>query len=220
MERPARRSSPQIHSNLGLHATLQRLTFASLGVALLVWVAGCNPSAPMATPTPDTPDAATVAEEDEQVAKGSARDSSEQPPTLFTAPRFELVDQDGVPFGSKQLDGRVWIANFMFTHCQATCPRQAARLLELQERTAHWPHGIRLRFVSVTVDPSRDTPERLHAFAQTLGAKTDRWKFLTGDRKALWKLSKEGFRLPVADNALDSNNPFTHSSRLDRKSVV
>ncbi|MFO0902690.1 MAG: FG-GAP-like repeat-containing protein [Pirellulales bacterium] len=201
----------------GAAATRRLLASSLLASGMAVGglaLGGCNPSAPMATPVPDSPDAATAASDDKRGQATAARADAQTLPTLFTAPRFELTDQDGATFGSKQLDGRVWLANFMFTHCKATCPRQAARLLELQERIGHWPHAARVRFVSATVDPKRDTPERLHEYAQSIGARTDRWKFLTGDRTALWKLSKEGFRLPVADNALDTDNPFTHSSQL------
>lgn len=133
---------------------------------------------------------------------------------LFGTPEFELTDQNGEKFPSRELVGRVWIANFFFTHCPATCPRQTAKLAELQTRIGRWPHGNRVRFLSITVDPERDTPARLLEYAKQYQADSTRWKFLTGDRKELWRISKEGFKFPVADNATDTANPITHSSRF------
>lgn len=135
-------------------------------------------------------------------------------PVLFPAPTFELTDQNGGTFSSTELAGRVWIANFMFTQCQATCPRQTSKLAELQARIAKWPHATRVRFLSITVDPERDAPARLLEYAKNYDADPARWKFLTGTRADLWTLSKEGFKLPVADNATDSSNPITHSARF------
>lgn len=141
-------------------------------------------------------------------------DAKEKPAFLFVAPQFELTDQNGQAFSNEALSGKVWIANFIFTHCTATCPRQTQKLAELQSRIAHWPHADRVRFLSITVDPHRDTPERLLEYANQHKADLDRWTFLTGAREDLWRLSKEGFKLPVAENALDTNSPITHSSRF------
>jgi cytochrome oxidase Cu insertion factor (SCO1/SenC/PrrC family) len=137
-----------------------------------------------------------------------------KPKFLFDAPQFELTDQNGQTFSSSELTGKVWIANFIFTHCTATCPRQTEKLAQLQSRIAHWPHADRVRFLSITVDPLRDTPTRLLEYATQHQANLQRWTFLTGEREDLWRLSKEGFKLPVAENALDSNAPITHSSRF------
>ncbi len=133
---------------------------------------------------------------------------------LFIAPQFELTDQQGEAFGSEQLKGRVWIVNFIFTNCASTCPLQSERLAALQRRIANWPNSNRVRLLSITVDPEHDTPAKLLEYAQRYQADGQQWKFLTGTRAELWQLSKEGFRFPVSDNALDSTNPITHSPRF------
>ncbi len=175
---------------------------------MLMIVASCSPSVPSAgdlegKPKPSSP----VPTDESKVNLG-------KPTVLFEAPQFELTDEHGDVFGSKELDGRVWIANFMFTRCPATCPRQTAKLAELQTRIGQWPHGNRVRFLSITVDPEYDTPARLLEYARKYGADSARWKFLTGARDELWRLSKEGFKFPVADNSVDTANPITHSSRF------
>ncbi|HLJ11899.1 MAG TPA: SCO family protein, partial [Planctomycetaceae bacterium] len=96
---------------------------------------------------------------DEDAGESGTKETG--PPVLFDAPKFKLTDQAGASFGSSDLAGRVWVANFMFTHCMATCPRQTARLEELQKHARGWPDWNRLRLVSITVDPARDTVSRL-----------------------------------------------------------
>lgn len=133
---------------------------------------------------------------------------------LFKAPKFELTDQLGETFSSDELVGRIWLVNFIFTNCASTCPVQSARIAELQKLIATWPHGNRVRLLSITVDPENDTPAKLLAYAESYMADPNRWKFLTGTRSELWRLSKEGFKFPVSDNALNSSSPITHSPRF------
>lgn len=143
----------------------------------------------------------------------SARASSGLP-VLLDVPPFKFTDQEGAAFGSEELTGNVWIANFIFTRCTATCPRQTARFEELQERAHRWPDWERVRLVSFTVDPENDTVKRLHEYAEAHHADHSHWKFLTGTREDLWKLSKEGFKLPVTESVTDTSSPITHSSRF------
>lgn len=98
-------------------------------------------------------------------------------PSLFPVPAFELTDQDGRPFGSEQLRGRVWIASFLFTSCSQACPTLSAQLANVRTRLAG--HGDRFHVVSITVDPEVDTPERLRAYAENFGG-TSQWTLLTG----------------------------------------
>ncbi len=142
------------------------------------------------------------------------RRTSFWPPVLFAGPEFALTDQAGAEFGTKELAGRAWIVNFMFTHCTATCPRQTAKLAEIQQLARRWPDWDRVRLVSITVDPARDTPERLQEYAETHQADHEHWKFLTGDRSELWRISKEGFKFPVSEASADSSSPFAHSPRF------
>jgi cytochrome oxidase Cu insertion factor (SCO1/SenC/PrrC family) len=133
---------------------------------------------------------------------------------LFTVPEFHLTDQTGAPFGSDDLAGRVWIANFMFTRGTATSPRQTERIGEILRHVRRWPDGERLRYVSFTVDPEYDSPPRLHEYAEMHGADHTRWKFLTGSREELHAISSKGFHLPVGVAPGDAKSRITHSSRF------
>lgn len=107
-------------------------------------------------------------------------------PEYFDIPSFRFTSQRGEPWGSKELEGKVWIANFIFTRCPTVCPVFTARMASLQPQLP----GVQL--VSFTVDPEHDTPERLTAFAQKHGADLTRWHFLTAPRPELEALIVKG----------------------------
>ncbi len=139
-------------------------------------------------------------------------------PVLGTVPAFELVDQDGQAFGTWDVQDKVWVANFIFTRCQATCPIQTSVLARFQRELAQGKGRGTMKepvhLVSISVDPEVDTPQRLSAYAAEHGADLATWSFLTGDRAQIWKLCGEGFKLPVAGNPTDDRMPIAHSSQF------
>jgi len=95
-------------------------------------------------------------------------------PVLWRMPAFSFPDQHGTPTATADLRGRVWIANFIFTHCTSICPLITAKMALLQRRL----HSPDLRFVSFSVDPARDTPEVLNRYAVGWRAGETRWILL------------------------------------------
>jgi protein SCO1/2 len=95
------------------------------------------------------------------------------------APDFDLTDQEGRPFGSADLRGRAVVLDFIFTHCPGPCPILTSSHVALQRSL---PQTIRdrTRFVSITLDPARDTPDALREYAVARGADLSGWAFLTG----------------------------------------
>lgn len=108
---------------------------------------------------------------------------------------FSLTDQSGRPFGSADLKGKVWVADFIFTRCQGPCPLQSARMAALHKSFAR---AEDLRFVSFSVDPNFDTPAVLSEYAARYGADPVRWRFLTGPTEKMYKLIREDFHLALA----------------------
>jgi protein SCO1/2 len=115
-----------------------------------------------------------------------------------TVPPFSLVERSGAQVTRDDLAGKVWIANFIYTHCPDTCPLQSAQMAKLQ---ADFSGEKDLRLVSITVDPERDTAAVLAQYAIRYGAVADRWLLLTGEKGAIYRLAQEGFRLSVVDPA-------------------
>jgi protein SCO1 len=139
-------------------------------------------------------------------------------PSYGTVPKFELVNQDSQPFGSEQLAGKIWIADFIFTSCPGPCPIISTRMSELQKPLAKSD----VHLVSVSVDPEKDTPEVLRVYAGKLRIQPLRWDFLTGSRAAIYSLSKDGFKLGVSDGSEEEGVPV-HSTRfvlVDRRGTI
>jgi cytochrome oxidase Cu insertion factor (SCO1/SenC/PrrC family) len=132
-----------------------------------------------------------------------------------TLPDFSLVERSGRRVTLAELRGKVWIANFIYTHCTDTCPLQSARMARLQEGFA----GERdLRLVSITVDPVRDTPAVLAKYATRFGADPDRWLFLTGEKQAIYALAQQGFYLSVEEPEAPARPVGPRSQPLGRAS--
>jgi protein SCO1/2 len=124
-------------------------------------------------------------------------------------PNFQLVNQNGAPFGSAQLLGKIWIADFIFTTCPGPCPMISTRMSELQKPL----EKTDVHLVSFTVDPTKDTPEVLRGYAENLHAQPGRWDFLTGAQSAIYNLSRDGFKLAVSDGRGEAGIPV-HSTRM------
>ena len=130
-------------------------------------------------------------------------------PNLGTVGSFALTNQAEQKFGSENLAGKIWIADFIFTTCHGPCPIISSRMSELQKPLRNT--GVHL--VSFTVDPETDTPPVLQAYADKLKAQEGRWDFLTGPKSALYDLSANRFKLGVADHGGDDGQPI-HSTRF------
>jgi protein SCO1/2 len=100
-------------------------------------------------------------------------------PPREPAPEFELSNQFGDTVSLASLRGRVLVIDFIYTRCPGPCPLQTARFVELQRAL---PEALRdtTHFVSISLDPGYDTPERLRAYAEQRGADLAHWDFLTG----------------------------------------
>lgn len=118
-------------------------------------------------------------------------------PVLWRAPEFTLTDQRGSPFASSELNGTVWIASFIYTSCPDVCPLITARMAQIRDAlAAEEVLGTGARLVSFTVDPQRDSPAVLRAYAERYGgADPGRWAFLTGPPQAMRDIVTDGFRL-------------------------
>jgi protein SCO1 len=103
----------------------------------------------------------------------------ERLPRIGPAPEFNLTDQDGRRIALKELRGKVLAVTFIFASCTDTCPLLTAKMAAVQDRLGA-AFGPDVRFVSITVDPERDTPQVLKNYAQAHRANPAGWSFLTG----------------------------------------
>ena len=100
-------------------------------------------------------------------------------PRIGPAPEFTLTNQDGRRASLSALRGKVVAITFIYTTCVDTCPLLTAKMASLQGRLGG-DFGPRVQFLSISVDPARDTPEVLKRYAEAHGAQGAGWTFLTG----------------------------------------
>jgi protein SCO1/2 len=130
-----------------------------------------------------------------------------------SVPDFSLTERSGKISTRADLLGKIWIADFIYTTCQDTCPLQSAAMARLQEEMTGQE---KLKLVSFSVDPQHDTPQVLSRYAARFKAEGDRWFFFTGTREQISRLVQEGFRLSAAPlkEASTKNPVILHSPRF------
>lgn len=132
-------------------------------------------------------------------------------PHLGRVPEFRLMERAGRPITPVDLQGRVWVADFIFTRCGGICPAMTARMARLQRDL---PGNV--AFVSFSVDPRHDTPDVLRRYAEAHRAGPG-WSFVTGAQADLHRLAVEGFKLATAENPPGdpgTDGPFLHSAKF------
>lgn len=135
------------------------------------------------------------------------------PPVLATVPAFVLTDQEGRPFGSAELAGRVWVASFIFTRCDTVCPAITREMARLQARTRNLEPALHL--VSFSVDPEHDTPARLADYSRAHRASPRMWTFLTGPTGAVRETVERGLRVSMGSDPADpSPAGISHGTHL------
>ena len=108
-----------------------------------------------------------------------AAPARESLPHIGPAPAFTLMAQDGRRVSLDALHDKVVALTFIYASCVDTCPLLTAKMATMQRRLGD-EFGRRVAFVSITVDPERDTPEVLRRYAEAHGVRSDGWWFLTG----------------------------------------
>jgi cytochrome oxidase Cu insertion factor (SCO1/SenC/PrrC family) len=126
-----------------------------------------------------------------------------------TVPEFTLTESSGRTVRLQDLQGKVWIADFIFTSCAGSCPAMTGQMRRLQDTLP-----LEIALVSFSVDPKRDTPDVLARYAKEFHADPQRWMFLTGDRETLYNVSVTGFKLSLDESQGTEQEPITHSSRF------
>lgn len=147
--------------------------------------------------------------------RGRTRHVPDPPAVMYMLPEYALLDDHARPFSPETLHGKVWVAGFVFTSCPSTCPAVTRAMGELRDRFDRMDLDVDV--VSFTVDPERDTPEVLRAYAEQAGADGERWRFVTGDTASVRKIVREGFKLGIGDREVAENGAMydiAHSTKL------
>lgn len=126
-------------------------------------------------------------------------------------PEFTLLDSNNQNVQRQDLEGKVWVADFIFTRCGGQCPILTSVMLKLQQSL---PARDDLRWVSVTVDPLWDKPDVLSQYALRYNADTTQWMFLTGDKNHVNDLIQNGFLVGLNSGNATKIEAISHSNRF------
>ena len=119
-------------------------------------------------------------------------------------PAFEFTDQNNKLVSNSNFEDKVYVVEFFFTSCPTICPRMNENMVKIQNEFYGNPS---FAIASVSIDPERDSPEVLKAYAKEKGATLKNWYFLTGDKDDVYTFSNDGFRLYAGENK-DVDNVF------------
>lgn len=146
--------------------------------------------------------------------------TAELTPTWLTQPAatsvhaiapFSLVDQRSKRLTQADLDGKIYVASFIFTRCGGVCP---VMISHLKRVAAAYADARDVAIVAHSVDPGADTPKVLARYASENGLTSESWRLVTGDREAIYRLARESY---FAD---DVANPVAASDFLHTEKVL
>ena len=125
-------------------------------------------------------------------------------------PDFEFLDQEGRVFTNKDLDGKIYVADFFFTSCAGICPIMKKNMFKIQQE---FISDSLIKIVSHTVHPEKDSVAVLNEYAKLNKINSNKWHLLTGDKKALYDIARKGY---FAVSKVDENiqNAFIHTENF------
>ena len=132
---------------------------------------------------------------------------------------FQLVNQDGQLKGTAQWKDKIVVTDFFFTHCPTICPKMTNSLKSVARALGNDPDVL---INSISVDPDRDSPERLKKYIEDFRIPTKNWDLLTGDKKEIYRMARNSFMV-VATDGDGGPEDFIHSESLvliDRKKRI
>lgn len=128
--------------------------------------------------------------------------------TVMKVPDFELTDQNNQKISNKDMLGKVYLVEFFFSKCPTICPVMNSNMKHI-EQTINDKNFV---IISISIDPTNDSPEVLKNHARMLGTKSPNWHFLTGNRDYIENVADQ-FNIYVGDKE-DQSESLNHSGMI------
>lgn len=129
--------------------------------------------------------------------------------TISVVQPFSFVTQDGARFTDKDVEGKVYVAEYFFTTCPGICPTMNNNMRKVYER---FKDEDRFLILSHSCDPDRDSVPQLKHYADSMNVDTKRWVFLTGRKDSLYTAARVSYTIDDPKNNLrDINDDFLHT---------
>ncbi len=126
-------------------------------------------------------------------------------PISGSVPNFEFTDSNGETITREDMEGKVWVADFIFTTCTMACPIMTGNMNLIHKS---FKDDNNVRIISISVYPEYDTPEVLKEYASRYNANTDRWHFLTGPEESVKNIIKTGFKIGDYEDIIFHSEKF------------
>jgi len=126
-------------------------------------------------------------------------------PISGSVPDFEFTDSNGETITREDMEGKVWVADFIFTTCTMACPIMTGNMNIIHKS---FKDDNNVRIISISVYPEYDTPEVLKEYASRYNANTDRWHFLTGPEESVKNIIKTGFKIGDYEDIIFHSEKF------------
>lgn len=133
------------------------------------------------------------------------------PDTIYhTISDFSFISQDSSIVTQETVKNKIYIADFFFTTCKSICPKMTNHLMRVQNAFSDDPEIV---IISHTVDPERDTPPVLAAYASKHKAIEGKWYFVTGDKKQLYDVARNSYYITAMPGD-GTGDDFIHSEKI------
>lgn len=168
----------------------------------LIILAGCK-NKPTTLPLPfiNKPDFTP-----EWIEKGEASYTS-----IHRIPAFSFINQDGETVTEKTVEGKIYVADFIFTRCAGICPKMTANMRILQEKFKNDPAVLLL---SHSVTPEMDSVPVLKKYAMARGVVSGKWHLLTGNKDDIYRLAKKEYFAGDTIGYYQAGNEFLHTENF------
>ena len=129
--------------------------------------------------------------------------------TISVVQPFAFVNQDGKIVTDKDLEGKVYVAEYFFTTCPGICPEMNTNMKKVYEQFKDQENFL---ILSHTSDPERDSIPVLKKYADSLGVNTSKWIFLTGRKDSLYTAARVSYTIDdPANNLKNVEDDFLHT---------
>lgn len=142
-------------------------------------------------------------------------------PVIANVQSFSFINQNGKTITQKDVEGKVYVAQYFFTTCKGICPRMNNNMRKVYE---HFKGQSGFLILSHTCDPAIDSASVLKKYADSMQVDTRQWMFLTGRKDSLYKVARVSYKIDDPANNLNSvEDDFLHTqffALVNRKAEV
>jgi len=130
-------------------------------------------------------------------------------PVLNYVQNFSFTDQNGKQLTQKNVEGKVYVAEYFFTTCKGICPKMNANMKTVYDK---FKNESDFAIISHTCMPETDSVPLMKAYSQKMGADSSNWHFVTGSKDSLYKMARESYLLDnEKNNSMNIKDQFIHT---------